>query len=965
MRKNETLRSFITSVMALVAVFVLSFTFASCGDEDDFLTTTGTEVPGGNDKPTDPSWKVVAVDGIECTVTGIEWKSSENVSLSSRAYADSDMEGYANAVVSHKYTAEIEYADANKTQGNMFKSESKSYTSSLMARLFGLKSAMVFDSVEALDAATGEVKKISDEQGYELYTINFGGSRQVVVKSSTTLSTSSLSFEGVSKSDLCFASFGAPVYDSKSYSKVTSDKEGFDKYEMAVKVKLTAEEAGSDNVRYLVFKVNNVYVKQSGNNGGDDPVVGPSEKEVVGYAVRNNTFDGDNTKGDIVKIYDDLSEEKVGSFNVALNHSTVTPEDVTQNGLSSLAWKQGETTSTELAATGNTRSEEVEAGCKVQITEVFTSVTNRSKVPMTFKGIYETARIMFPDGTSADLLVGKYEMEDGTVEAIASSETSVTIEHSAYAKFNGETPVELKANVVLNKASDPEVKESEVTILIENFEVRDENYVFDVVQYWTIAEPTRTSISLPHNASMWAEDEKATTSRNYNTTTPTMEAGSASDYAKTVTGTKGNLKISGKITNYTSDFVFEGANVTVSSKYLNYFEVVSEAGHKAVWDIKTSAIKTGVTMGTTDKGDETKHVYNDKVHFALPINSVNVATCEQSLVYTEEITPSEPETPTTDVDATIVENTIDFVNGSWTATMKVTITDSKGGTRDTTITRIYTNAGVSYGSIADFESEDNTFTLPTISKHGTETSEISGNITYTTQAYKSVADKFNQNITVVNGASYVKLAGKTLNFKSTEIAVETTGKAQAENSTFNEGYDVWASSVSYKHGFSNHFDNETTNFNILVERAPVYVDVDADEILSGAITITVDKNTTPMLSLVISCKNKTIIYSSAYSFKNPTTTVDLSVTPSVHEAFDFKNVPSATLNGVGSNRVPANLIVAKTEWAYYAKGYTRGFSPEDILTTGCKNPVIAIGEIQSDGSLKIQNGNDTVYFKVK
>ncbi len=963
MKKENILRSFIANAMALVAVFVLSLSFTACGDEDDFLTTTGTEVPGGNDKPSDPSWKVVAVDGTDCTVTGIEWKASENVSLSSRAYADADMEGFANAVVSHKYTAEIEYADANKTQGNMFKSESKSYTSSLMARLYGLKSAMVFDSVEALENANGKVEKASDEQGYELYTINFGGSRQIVVKSSTTLSTSSLAFEGVSKTDLCFASFAAPEFDSKTYSKVTSDQEGYDKYEMAVKVKLTAEEAGSDNVRYITFKVENVYVKAS-DNGSDDPV-DPTEKELVGYAIRDNQFDGDNTKGNIVKIYDDLSEEKVGSFNVALNHSTVTPEDVTQNGLSSLAWEQGETTSVDLAATGNTRSVEVDANCTVAITEVFSSVTNRSKIPMTFKGLWETARIMFPDGTSADLLVGKYEMEDGTVEATASSETSVTIQHSAYAKFNGETPVELKANVILNKSSEPDVKEAEVAITIENFEVRDENYVFDVVQYWTIAEPTRTAVSIPNYAEISAEDEKATSSRNYNTTAPTMEAGSSTNYSTTVEGTKGNLKISGKITNYTSTFVFEGANVTVSSKYLNYFEVVSAEGHKAVWDIKTSAIKTGVTMGTTDNGDETKHIYGDKVHFALPINSVNVATCEQVLVYTEEITPSEPETPTTDVDATIVENTIDFVNGSWTATMKVTITDSKGGTRDTTITRIYTNAGVSYGSIADFESEDNTFTLPTISKYGTETSEISGNITYTTQAYKSVADKFNQNITVVNGASYVKLAGKTLNFKSTEIAVETTGKAQAEESTFNEGYDVWASSVSYKHGFSNHFDNETTNFNILVERAPIYEEVETDKILAGAITVTVDKNTTPMLSLVISCKNKTIIYSSAYDFKNPTNWVNLKTTPSVHEAFEFKNIPSATLNGEGSDRVPANLIVGNNEWAYYAKGYTRGFSDKDIVTTGCKTPVIAIGELQSDGSLRIKNGKDVVYFKVK
>jgi len=948
------------TVMMLAAVLSV-ITFTSCGEED--LMTMGNNqpenpTPGGNNDP-QPSMYVYSVTKTGCEATNIEWKSSENVNLS-RAYADSDMEGYASATISHKYSVEIEYRDKNGINGAEFKEKSQNYTTSLMARLYGLNNAMVFESLEALETAKGEVAKADDGENYELYTINFGGSKQVVLKQSASMSTSSLSFEGKTMTDLCSAIFSTPEFVEKQIQKIESDKEGYDKYVMTIRVKLTIANVGTDNnVRYLSFKVSNVYVKTNNGNGGDIPVI-PSEKEIIGYKVTDNTFDGSATLGNIIVIYDDLSEKKVGSFNVELSHYSEVPKDVKQDGLSDLSWSQGETTNVELAATGNSRNVEVEANCSVSITEVFTSMTNRSKVPMTFKGIWEQARINFPDGTSAELLVGAYALTDGTVEEIASSETSKTIQHSVYAKFNGSTPELLKANVVLNKSTEPSIEEKEVGIIIENFESRGNNYVFDIVHYWTISEPTRESVSIPHYASLSAEGEKATSSRNYNTTTPTMVAGGSETYSST---TNGGTKIEGTITSYTSDFVFEGANVTVTSKYLNYFKLTSDAGNTAIWDIKTSVYKTGTTIGTKDHGDETSHVYKDKVHFALPVNSVNIATCEQVLVFTEGITtPPVEEDPTTDVSSEEISNEIDFINNVWTATMKIRITDSKGGTRDTTMYRYYNDAGVTYASIEDFKSEDNTFNEP---KLGTPTTSnyTDGDISYKKQTYTSTSNKFSQNITVVNGSSSVTVVGKKYNFKSTDITVTVTGKDQVTASTFSNGYDVWASSVSYTHGFSNHFDNETTNFNILVERAPVNV-VIGDEIVAGAITVTVDANTQPMLSLVIATKNKTLIYNSAYDFKNPTSAVNLDQTPIEAKAMSFTGTPSAVNFGTGSDREPANLLVGNGEWAYYnAAGTPRLFSVSDVLTTGCTNPIVAVGELQKDGSLKIQNGNDVVYFK--
>ena len=97
--------------MTLTAMVMLSISFTACGEED--LMTLGepvTPTPGGDSKP---EMYVYNVQNTGCEATSIEWKSSDNVTLSTRAYADADQEGYASATVSHKYSVEIEYRDKN------------------------------------------------------------------------------------------------------------------------------------------------------------------------------------------------------------------------------------------------------------------------------------------------------------------------------------------------------------------------------------------------------------------------------------------------------------------------------------------------------------------------------------------------------------------------------------------------------------------------------------------------------------------------------------------------------------------------------------------------------------------------------------------------------------------------------------------------------------------------------------
>ena len=967
MRTNSFLKVIMAIVMTFAAM-VLSFSLTSCGEKDFLVDGEHTDNPDNPDdpeKPVDPSWYVYGVSKLDCKSTAIEWKSSSNVSLT-KAYEDEAQEGYAQATVSHSYTADIEYRDKNNESEYKHSQETESYSTNLFTRLYGLSNVMAFSSYDEMNQANGTITFAQNVTGGKLYTLSFGGSRQVVLKATASTSVSSLSFGGKTVTDLCSATWAEPEYVGKKAVEVASDKKGYDKYQMEVMVRVTVANAGNEDVtRIMHFVVKNVYVRNG--EGNPDPLPTP-EPEVMGYDVINVDFTNGYTTGTIIKIYDDLSQETVGDFRVALNHKTESPKDVTLT-VTSLDWTEGETSSTELAASGESRYVDVAGNCRINIQEVYTSLTNRTNhAAMTFKGYFELPTIQFPDGTSKELAFGEYSLSDRGVEETSSSDMSKTLTHKVGASFNGSSSETLSANVVLNKTNNPNPGENrEEGITIENFVPQGNVYTMDVIHYWSNSDPTRESISIVHNGAQNAENEKVTESRNYNTTTPEMVEKSSESYSTTA----GTLSVSGSVKTFESNFIFAGANVTVTSKYLSEFTLTSQAGNTASATVKGAAYKKGATMGTQDLGDATMSIFKDQIHFGLMVANVDIANCDQILRYEEEKeTPVDPtpEDPTEDIFAKVLENKIEFINSYWTATMKASIKNSRGIERDTTMQVVYTSAGVSFGAIADFISESNSFSFTRFSNGNSTTSNATSGkaqITYNKQSMTAVYDKFNHDVTVTNGSAYIVLAGQKLEFLPTQITVANPTTDQVSTPVVSGEYNSWASSVSYAYGFNGHTDNSKTEFNIKVLKPIDPIIIDADRIIGGAITVTVDANTQPMLSLVIACGNKTIIYNDSYSFKSGKNSVNVNQTPSVKPAMKFNNIPSATLNGVGSDRNPANLIVADGEWAYYAAdGYTRLFSASDVLTTGCTNPVIAVGTVEN-GMLKIKNGDQIMYFSVK
>lgn len=112
MRQISFSKVFMTIVMILTAVCV-SFSFTSCGEKDYLIDPNPTPKPDPD--PINPEWYVYDVFKSDCKATSIDWKSSKNVTLtkSTRAFSDEEQEGYAQASVSHSYTADIEYRDKN------------------------------------------------------------------------------------------------------------------------------------------------------------------------------------------------------------------------------------------------------------------------------------------------------------------------------------------------------------------------------------------------------------------------------------------------------------------------------------------------------------------------------------------------------------------------------------------------------------------------------------------------------------------------------------------------------------------------------------------------------------------------------------------------------------------------------------------------------------------------------------
>lgn len=963
MKKNKFFEKAVTTVTALVALVFSLNVFIACTPDEVVTINNEKPKPNPGPDPVNPEWYVNDVFQVSCEATNFDWKSTLGVELTTRssAYEGIELEENAQLNITHKYTADIEYKDKNDADAEKHEQDSKTYTSSLFAETGGLKKPMVFSNVNEMTKATLALEKTATDGKF--FRLSWGGSKFIPVKTSASLSQESLTFEGKTVTDLCSSEFDTPVFISAVPTETNSDKSGYNKYRILVTLKLTALNVGnSNNVRYMKFYIENAYTKKQGEN--PDPI-DPVDPELFGYDVKDTNFSNGSTSGTIIEIYDDFSEKEIGKFSIRLNNSTVAPQDVTLT-VSDLSWSEGEATATKLAATGESRSENVAGGCKVDIQEVYTALTTRSKAAMTFKGIYEIPTIQFPDGSSKKLAYGEYELTNKNIEETNVSETSKTLVHKVNATFNGGKTENLSANVILNKnGENPNPGENKETgLVIENFETKDRYYIMDVVHYWSNSDPTRENISIPHSAVQRAEDEKLTVSRNYNTTTPSMVLKNSESYQTTIN----KLRVDGTIGTYESKFIFAGADVIVTSTYLNTFTITSEAGNTATQEIKTKAYKTGSTLGTQDFGDASKHVYKDNVNFALPVQGADIASCTQVLRFEEKIdTPidPEPEDPITDIFASIKSNTIDFVNGYWTATMKAAIKNSKGVERDTTMQRVYLEAGVSYDAIADFISPENDFGLPNVSNDGSASTYSKGDITYSKQPKKAVADKFNQKIIVINGSSSVTVAGQKLDFLSTEIDVNPTGKNQVQSPTAQGKYNVWASEVSYRHGFGSHFDNSTTNFNIKVEKPKEYIDLSFKPIAAAVSLAFNDDHSQSgayIVCTILGEGGKARLYTSPYN-KNGNMTIGTNY-KDFSDVRSCPHIPSATHDNQG-NLIPASLEVVDKDWVYtpiHSEGTPNMVSSAENLIDGRKSPLISKGSVEN-GILTITINGQEYYFR--
>lgn len=970
--KKKNLYETITKIFAIVIVMVLCFT--ACTRDYDFADEhikTDT-IPGPN--PPKPEDKVISVTQYDCKSTGISWKSSENVTLT-KGYTDEEQEGWALAVVKKNYTAAIEYSVSKP------KYPSLSYDNSVYARIYGISAAMYFGVSDDLTTkpSVSEPSEISDGK---VYFLDFGAGRKIAIKHSSITSVEYLSFEGVRKTDLCVSEFDKPEVVSISKTDITSDKEGYSKSRLTIKVRETLLNGGNEDItRVMTFAIENVYQKKSGG----DPIIPPVDPDVVGYAVRDNEFNGGATTGRVVTIMSDGSEKDFGTFNIKLNHKSETPADVTLK-VNDLTWRSNDPTLVELASTGTSRSVKA-AGCDIDIQEVYTSLTNRTtKSAMTFKGIYELPTINFPDGTSEKLAYGKYNMKDLNVSESNVTETSKTLTHKVRADFESESE-SLSANVFLTKDGSGPVEpgeDKESGIVIENFQAGNTYYTMDIVHYWTNKEPTReNNVAVRHSGSQTAQEEMLTLSRNYATTTPLMNSIGSSDYSED--------KFTGKVGTFESNFVFAGANVKVTSKYLSTFTYTSQAGNTAKMDVQGQAYKSGSSLGTQDFGDATKYIYKDKVNFGLRIVTADIASCEQILRFeeTKNNPGPDPEPNPSDIFARIIRDYLTEISGTINGVIEIRIKNSLGVERDSTIYAPYTTAAVTYSPIADVIKTDKDISFRGFVNIGSSSSANNKadnkDYTTTTQNMNAEYDGFKQTVKVVNQSATVVVAGQTLAIPGTSFAVTSKGNSQAPNSYGEGNYNVWDSHVSYNHGFSyKEFvtsKDVTTDFRIKVEKPiePIIIP-NIGNISNYCISALVPQNyVVSEKSLVLVGTTGCISYRDGYSTKDKNTF--FVINDATKQQFMYAD-------GITAPTGPASLFDVNSTWMlselYSLSGWngnlTAGWVNTNLQTGekeligdidnmigGLPNPMIAQGAVEFNsvtGTYKVPNGSSFLYFKL-
>ena len=510
----------------------------------------------------------------------------------------------------------------------------------------------------------------------------------------------------------------------------------------------TSGESEKFNVLYEVWK-------KKGQDGGDSDDDDPT-KDVDAW-IKESYLDDDNKSHATITIVDNKGNERdtVVAIQYNISWSLDQDFDVTKSNqsVSHQGISEG-TTSTSTRYSGDFTVQTIKT-VKVSSFEGFshkiTTVNEKATIKVAGKVLTMPSSDLVP-------VYKTYTQDSPTVSNnVASYPTHLKYECS----YNNKTTSKVQDGVIrVQQEEEKPDKVYDVDAWIKSSDLTNEGLASAIITIRNNQGAERdTSVQVQYQNS-WSLDNPFDVTKNDNSV---VFSGINNGTSTTSTRTSGAFRITKTKTTKTASFKdfshkiyteVEKATITVAGKVLTMPSADMVVSYKD-YDQESGTTSNGITS------------YPTELHYTCSYNTGSTSKTQNGTI---RVKADEPEDPVTDVDAWIVSQEL---TNSGLSSANIRIQNSKGGTRDTTVSIQYQ---LSWSMATPFTvtKADNSVSHTGISQTGsssTRRTDHAFSVTTTTTTYQSSFNGFSHAITTVNERATVRIAGKDLTMLSSDMNV--------------------------------------------------------------------------------------------------------------------------------------------------------------------------------------------------
>lgn len=622
-------------VMALVA---------SCNEEPEMgayknTTTTPEQKP-----------EVVVSDVTfnQCSFKGIVW-TADNAEFLVKSRAAQAPEAYVAAKTTKDLVVDVKYSDGSVKQ------ESKQYTETNKFSFYGLSENREISDI-SIFAAAPKIEEVEENlvnaQGI---LFNFSG-----VKIYSLISREK------SQSEINFHNKAIPTctnewsleYIENTVTKAGETYQEGDKIYTPYNVKLIfhakVDGGGKDKEGDVILNVKNILLVENA------PAIEP-EPEFVSYVWDDEelAWQGDKlvTSGTLSELWSDGSTRNPITKSCELNWSAESPADQVKT-VGDFFWST-ENVSQKNYPNGTSYREEYIIKAMVSETTL-----KANYFSCTFKGVYETASFVTPDGKQTiEMLSPELSFSETVAEVGADGKDGDYLYEYANVSTIAnifDKQETLTTSVKLMVYQEQPATPVQTGMYIDNEHINGNYIVFDVVKVYDIIPEERQTLSFAHGCEMQVQNALTTTTRQYGViaTNPVKQSESLF--------TELDGKVNGKKEAWVNTFTYGDFENTISYSYptnLTY----SDNGFTADIEIDNAVVnKTGSeTAATPTETTETSKLFNDNIFYVMYLGGAEVASGTQVVIYTEKVEPMAPTYPSYHVVAERSGSAYVFAAPNW------------------------------------------------------------------------------------------------------------------------------------------------------------------------------------------------------------------------------------------------------------------------------------------------------------